>query len=59
MSVHVVAFTRDEFADLLGLDSDENIETVSASYSPMMEEWSLTAWLHDDRQAAQKREAPE
>ena len=33
MSVHVARFTKDEFADLLGLDSDENIEIINIQYN--------------------------
>lgn len=37
----VVSFKRPEFAELLGLESDEGIERVTVSFSPMMGEWSL------------------
>lgn len=41
----VVTFTPREFADLLGLETDEVIEKVSVSYSPMLDEWSMTVGL--------------
>ena len=47
MTPYVVSFSRDEFRDLLGLESDENIESVTVSFSPMMEEWHLTVWPID------------
>lgn len=41
----VITFTPREFADLLGLETDEVIEKVSVSYSPMLNEWSMIVGL--------------
>ncbi len=37
----IVNFDRDEMAELLGLETDEGIDRIEVSFSPMMQEWSL------------------